>query len=209
MLDRAALTTEIHDSAAFRMPECAKTRTNGLWVTTAAPVSVQGTNVTTMASAERRNRNNRRAIVRSAAGIAAPDPCFAGGDGDHFDAVERKNSNDHGHPDAANPCGMKSTGKPVRLWRPRVSSRSRRSSEGEDDEPWAAMVARTHTGCAGDRRRRRGGARVHDLSVPGHAVWLCVVLPFAARLRPNHFVIRMDTARIKVHAIVVFSSSAF
>ena len=52
MLDSAALnTTKFMIPAAWRIPECANTRTNGLWVTMVAPVSVHGTKVTTMVSA--------------------------------------------------------------------------------------------------------------------------------------------------------------
>src|ERR1700761_9631645 len=52
MLESAALkTTKFMIPAAWRMPECAKMRTNGLCVTTVAPVSVHGTKVTTMVSA--------------------------------------------------------------------------------------------------------------------------------------------------------------
>src|SRR6516162_9088474 len=53
MLESAALkTTKFMMPAAWRIPECANIRTNGLWVTTVAPVSVQGTKLTTMASAK-------------------------------------------------------------------------------------------------------------------------------------------------------------
>ena len=52
MLDSAALnTTKFMIPAAWRMPEWANTRTNGLCVTMVAPVSVHGTKVTTMVSA--------------------------------------------------------------------------------------------------------------------------------------------------------------
>ena len=52
MLERAALiTTKFMMPAAFRMPECAKTVTNGLCATTWTPVAVHGTVVTMMVRA--------------------------------------------------------------------------------------------------------------------------------------------------------------
>src|ERR1700735_30928 len=120
MLDRAALTTtKFMMPAAWRIPEWAKMRTNGLCVTTVAPVSVQGTKVTTMVSARMQNRNNRNAMERSAAGMVRTGSLAS----PEVTAMTSMPLNDRIPSTTAiqtppNRCGRNPPGSRVKLWKP-------------------------------------------------------------------------------------------
>ena len=90
MLDSAAVrTTKFMIPAACRMPESANTRDEGLSVTTFAPVSVHGMMVTTIREGQDIEQKQAQAHVSQGSGnIADRVAGFAGGNGNHLDAVE-------------------------------------------------------------------------------------------------------------------------